>query len=147
MSCVLTWSGFTISLLALGRFLGGVSTSILFSIFESWLITSTLENDLSDKELSRILGIATLFNGVLATAAGLFTNYIVDRFHTFKTPFYASSISLLLGWLVIQILWNENYASTTTSGIFQAKRLWDALKILREGTYVSKKDMSIFTCI
>ncbi|GJJ13153.1 hypothetical protein Clacol_007404 [Clathrus columnatus] len=77
------------------------------------------------------MGTATLVNGLVATFAGIFSNHIVERSQSFKTPFYASSVSLLLGWLAIQFLWDENYGSDAVTGLFQGKRLWTAFGILK----------------
>lgn len=60
-------------LLLLGRILGGISTSILFSAFESWVVSSSATMGLGSDELSKIMGRATLVNGFVAAAAGVCT--------------------------------------------------------------------------
>lgn len=57
--------------LLLGRVFGGISTSILFSGFESWLISSSSNAALNSEDLSAIMGRATLVNGFVATTAGV----------------------------------------------------------------------------
>ena len=54
-----------------GRVLGGISTSILFSAFESWVVAASSDSALQSEDLSIILGRATLINGFVATAAGV----------------------------------------------------------------------------
>jgi MFS transporter, MFS domain-containing protein family, molybdate-anion transporter len=58
-------------LLLLGRVFGGISTSILFSAFESWLVSSSSNAALTSEDLSTIMGRATLVNGFVATTAGV----------------------------------------------------------------------------
>ena len=122
----------------MGRLLGGISTSILYSAFESWVISSSQTLQLSDMDLSSILGRATLVNGFVATGAGVFSNTLVEVSHSFASPFVASGALLLLAFVVIKGLWVENYgsrdASDTAPGIFQAKRLAQAWNIVRHGT-------------
>jgi hypothetical protein len=55
----------------LGRVFGGISTSILFSGFESWLVSSSSNAALHSEDLSNIMGRATLVNGFVATTAGV----------------------------------------------------------------------------
>ena len=129
----------TLPVLLLGRVLGGVSTSILFSAFESWVISSSNNLALPQSDLSSILGRATLLNGFVAAGAGVFSNQLVSSSNSFASPFVASGVLLLLGYAVIQASWNENYGSLDTSpqgeaSIFQLKRLSQAWQILSNGT-------------
>lgn len=122
-------------ILLFGRLLGGISTSILYSAFESWLISSSSSAGLSDAHLSTILGRATLVNGFVATAAGVFSNQLVGYTNSFASPFMASGILLLLAWVVIRLMWTENYGSVDSSAasgadIFQLKRLGQAFRIV-----------------
>ncbi len=125
--------------LLFGRLLGGISTSILYSAFESWVISSASNLKLPQTELSSILGRATLLNGFVATGAGVFSNQLVGLSHSFASPFVASGALLLLAFTVIKGLWAENYGSTdataddTKAGFFQLKRLGEAFDIVRKG--------------
>ncbi|KAH9177752.1 hypothetical protein EDB89DRAFT_1934281 [Lactarius sanguifluus] len=65
-------------LLLLARVFGGISTSILFSAFESWLVSSSSNAALHSEDLSIIMGRATLVNGLVATAAGIVSNQLVS---------------------------------------------------------------------
>ncbi|KAH8113815.1 DUF791-domain-containing protein [Phellopilus nigrolimitatus] len=118
-----------------GRVLGGISTSILFSAFESWLISSSTSLGLDQAELSSIFGRATLVNGFVAFGAGIVSNQLVGTFHDFTTPFIASGVLLVLSWVVIKSLWTENYGNgggtEVYSDPFQLKRLGQAWSIVR----------------
>lgn len=123
-------------ILLLGRFLGGISTSILYSAFESWLISASSSLALSQSDLSGIMGQASLVNGIVAAVAGVASNQLVASTASFTTPFMASVALLLLAWVVIRGTWNENYgsgggAAAATSDPLQLKRLGQALKIVR----------------
>jgi hypothetical protein len=122
--------------LLLGRVLGGTSTSILFSAFESWLISASTSAGLPSADLSTIMGRATVINGLVATGAGVVSNKLVAATNDFKAPFVASAIFLMLAWFVIRETWVENYGSgggVVDHDVFQIKRLGRAWNIVRRG--------------
>lgn len=129
-----------------GRVLGGVSTSILFSAFESWLVSSVSSSALPTADLSTIMGRATLVNGFVATGAGVISNQLVEKTGNFTVPFIASGALLVFGWIVIRASWGENYGSgggAATDDMFQVKRLGKAWNIVRKGAALA---CSIYTC-
>ncbi|KAN0131956.1 DUF791 domain containing protein [Lactarius tabidus] len=124
--------------LLLARVFGGISTSILFSAFESWLVSSSSSAALHSEDLSTIMGRATLVNGFVATAAGIVSNQLVEwNDGGFRSPFVASGCLLLLAWAVISGSWSENYgggagavATQVSADIFQIRRLGAAWRIV-----------------
>ncbi|KAJ7485793.1 hypothetical protein FB451DRAFT_1350207 [Mycena latifolia] len=122
--------------LLVGRVLGGISTSILFSAFESWLISASTSHALPQSDLSTIMGRATLLNGLVATGAGVFSNQLVAFTGSFATPFVASGVLLIIAWAVIRGTWIENYGSGGGSeekgDPFQIQRLKVAMRIVQE---------------
>jgi len=124
-------------ILVLGRVLGGISTSILYSAFESWLISSSTSLALLSSDLSTIMGRATLVNGFVATTAGIVSNQLVVNSMSFASPFVASALLLMLGYVVIRGTWIENYGGgggSTSLGTdpLQLKRLGQAWRIVRD---------------
>ncbi|KAG6329581.1 hypothetical protein ID866_9509 [Astraeus odoratus] len=123
--------------LLLGRVAGGISTSILYSAFESWLVSSANTLAIPPSDLSTIFGRATLVNGFVATSAGVLSNELVSVTHSLASPFVASGALLVLGYVVIKASWTENYggASSVTSlsgsDPFQIRRLAQAVRIVR----------------
>ncbi|KAF7986358.1 hypothetical protein HWV62_35366 [Athelia sp. TMB] len=123
-------------ILFLGRVLGGISTSILYSAFESWVISSANSLALPSSDLSTILGRATLLNGFVATAAGIASNKLVEVTSSFASPFVASGILLVLAYVVIKGKWQENYgggggANVADGDPLQLKRLGQAWRIVQ----------------
>ncbi|KAF7316194.1 hypothetical protein MIND_00137600 [Mycena indigotica] len=123
--------------LLFGRVLGGISTSILFSAFESWLISSANSHAIPQNDLSLIMGRATLVNGLIATAAGVFSNQLVGISGSFASPFIASGALLIVAWFVIRAMWTENFGGASdkaSADPFQLGRLSIALRIVSEDT-------------
>ena len=126
----------SLPVLFFGRVLGGVSTSILYSAFESWLVSSSNHLALPQSSLSNILGRATLINGIVAAIAGVVSNKLVSTSLTFKSPFVASGVLLALAWVVIDRTWHENRGGASSNddgGIFQLRRLGQAWQIVKTG--------------
>eukprot|EP00871_Galdieria_phlegrea_P003749 jgi/Galph1/4375/GphlegSOOS_G3069.1 len=94
--------------LLLGRILGGISTSILFSSFEAWLISEQSKRGLPNKFLNDTFAKAQFGNGLVAILAGQLANLLA--FHFGKvSPFDASLMILSIMFIVISWKWNENY--------------------------------------
>ncbi|KAL9668758.1 hypothetical protein QQ045_006298 [Rhodiola kirilowii] len=67
------------NVLMLGRVLGGIATSLLFSAFESWLVAEHNKRGFEQQWLSVTFSKAIfLGNGLVAIVAGLFGNLLVD---------------------------------------------------------------------
>jgi len=106
LSCVLT----TVpdkAVLFLGRVLGGVGTSLLFSVFESWMVSDFKARGLGEKgvDLSRTFGLMSTVNSVVAIACGVGSEWLVGRTGTRKAPFWASVVCCGLAGVVIWASW------------------------------------------
>lgn len=101
----------SVPLLFLGRVLGGVSTSLLFSVFESWMVTDFHARKLAEKggDLSRTFGVMSTLNSVVAIVSGVFSEWIVRVSGTRKAPFAASVVLLGVAFWVILTRWAENH--------------------------------------
>ena len=112
-------------LLLLGRVLGGAATSVLFSSFESWLVAQHEAVGLPPAELSAALSRMYFLNGLSGILMGLLAEAGADAselrpwggpssilyFGGDVTPFDMSLCFLLLGGVLIQATWAENYSS------------------------------------
>jgi hypothetical protein len=106
----------------LGRLLGGVSTSLLFSVFDSWLIRSHSDLELPKSFLSKSFSWAAYGNSVIAILAGLMANQATEMYPMvnvsgniyvggFLNPFDLSLGALLLCGGGAYFLWGENYGT------------------------------------
>ncbi|KAJ7635045.1 hypothetical protein FB45DRAFT_830610 [Roridomyces roridus] len=117
--------------LLVGRVLGGISTSILFSAFESWLISASNAHGLPQSDLSTIMGRATLLNGLVAAGAGVFSNQLVGFTGSFASPFIASGVLLVLAGVVIRATWVENYGVGAQEKGSEIQRLKAAMHMVQ----------------
>ena len=106
LSCLSTL--FPIALyLFVGRTLGGMSTSILYSAFESWMVTEFGKRGLAEKgaSLSRLFGLVTSTNSLVAIASGVVSEWLVRITGTRTAPFMAAVVCLMLGLAVMLLTW------------------------------------------
>ena len=129
LSCVTKMFN-SIALLSFGRLLGGISTSILFSVFESWMVSTAKHKGMPNSELGALLGRCTLVNGLVASASGLVSDGVVSFTGTYKAPFVASGILLLLAGAAIRKTWSENYGSSDDQSAGEQRPLARAWKVI-----------------
>ncbi|XVF53332.1 hypothetical protein PTKIN_Ptkin05aG0091100 [Pterospermum kingtungense] len=101
--------------LMVGRVLGGIATSLLFSAFESWLVAEHNKRGFEQQWLSLTFSKAIfLGNGLVAILAGLFGNLLVDSLSLGPVaPFDAAACFLAIGMAIILSSWTENCGDTS----------------------------------
>jgi len=96
--------------LMLGRFLSGVSTSLLFSVFESWMVCEHNKNGYDSNFLNDTFSLQTFGNGLVAVIAGLIANSAADAYG-FVAPFIVAIFPLTIVAIVVMLTWTENYGN------------------------------------
>lgn len=96
-----------VPVLFFGRVLGGISGTLLYSVFESWLVAefNSLVLEEQGAHLSGIFSMMTTLNSVVAIAAGVLAESLVGMMGTAKAPFIASMACLSLAFAVISKTW------------------------------------------
>ncbi|EGD83416.1 hypothetical protein PTSG_04024 [Salpingoeca rosetta] len=108
LSCLMKLSS-SFFLLMLGRILGGLSTSLLTSAFESWMIYQHNKKGFPEEWVSRTFAIATFGNGVVAVLSGVLANFVAELHgHHPLRPFLLSVCFLVLCAYLIMTLWEED---------------------------------------
>jgi MFS family permease len=139
------------NILMVGRLLGGISTSILFSAFESWMVSEHQNLSFPGEWLSETFSLMTVGNGITAIVAGWIAQSAVAYFDHPVAPFDVSFIFLALGTLLIATSWRENYGDVktpTASAIQEAiKRIFSTRKILFLGVAQSLFEGAMYTFV
>jgi MFS family permease len=92
--------------LFLGRVLGGVCGTLLWSVFESWLVAEFNQLMLEDTSvLSGIFSAMTILNSLVAICAGILAEWLVGVAGTAKAPFLASIGCLSVAFIAILKFW------------------------------------------
>ena len=124
LSCV-TKHARNYNMLMLGRILGGVATSLLFSSFESWMVCEHNSRGYDGASMSDTFSLMYFGNSLCAIFAGMaaegVANYMpltpVSGFwHVggYCSPFDLSAAFLVVGLLLITLLWTENYGDRSS---------------------------------
>lgn len=90
-------------LLFAGRFAGGVSTTLLYSVFEAWMITEYHRRDLgaSNLKLGTVFGYMTTLSCIVAITSGIVGDVLVASLGGRVWPFLASvACSITAGCLI-----------------------------------------------
>eukprot|EP00549_Striatella_unipunctata_P004238 CAMPEP_0118715768 /NCGR_PEP_ID=MMETSP0800-20121206/27085_1 /TAXON_ID=210618 ORGANISM="Striatella unipunctata, Strain CCMP2910" /NCGR_SAMPLE_ID=MMETSP0800 /ASSEMBLY_ACC=CAM_ASM_000638 /LENGTH=479 /DNA_ID=CAMNT_0006622027 /DNA_START=60 /DNA_END=1500 /DNA_ORIENTATION=- len=113
------------TILLTGRVLGGISTNLLFSAFESWMTTEHRKRQFPEAWLSRTYSAASVGNGSMAIIAGIVAQ-VMEDFLGQIGPFQGA-IGLTVAALLLVLQWEENYGEesdekkeeSSSSGLYQ----------------------------
>ena len=93
--------------LLVGRVLGGISTSLLFSAFEAWMVTEHRSRGFPEDWIGKTFGQCAVWNGATAIAAGFLAQVTSDALGDIGPFQLAIALTLLAGVLIMP--WSENY--------------------------------------
>ena len=97
-------------ILMFGRCLSGISTSLLFSVFESWMVCEHHRQGFDNALISSTFAYATFGNGVVAVLAGLFANLVAGS-HGYVAPFVMATLPLIGVATIVSVSWTENFGN------------------------------------
>ncbi len=102
------------AVLLVGRLCGGVSTTLLFSVFEAWMITEYHRRGLETSReltLSTVFGYMTTLSCIVAIVSGVVGDVLVSYLGGRVWPFMASILCSGLAALLIVKTWVCFYTS------------------------------------
>lgn len=113
--------------LMIGRVLGGISTSLLFSVFDSWLVSESQKRGFEGEDLGNTFSLAYFGSSIMAIAAGQLGEVAANvmplteiggSFHLggYVTPFDLANVFLVLCLFIILRTWSENFGQSSSSG-------------------------------
>jgi len=130
------------NVLMLGRILGGISTSILFSCFDSWIVSESNSKKLPDGALSQTFSLAMFGNGIVAIVAGVVAQAFTDQFPLqesgmgsfmmggYCTPFDMAIVCLAAMLSYMSATWGENYGEGTNESPLSLSSFSTAFSII-----------------
>lgn len=158
------------SVLLIGRLLGGVSTSLLCSVFEAWLVTAHAARGLDPALLATIFANAQACNSLAAIASGVVGDTLARTWplHVLypgdiarpladdgavmvgglATPFDAAALVLLAGAFVVLLGWEENRGDTARASILTASvAVWRDARLLYLGAIAACFEAAMYAFI
>ncbi|XP_013382077.1 molybdate-anion transporter [Lingula anatina] len=100
-------------ILIIGRVLGGVSNSLLFTAFEAWYVHEHMETHDFPKEWIQVtFAKASMWNGIIAIIAGVVANASTEWLSLGPvSPFMLAVPCLIASGVVVGTQWKENYGT------------------------------------
>jgi len=136
--------------LMLGRFLGGLSTSLLFSVFEAWMVSEHMSRNFHPDLLGDTFGLATIGNGLVAIAAGMVGQGAADEYG-YVAPFMVCIGPLILCGIIVFSTWNENHGDSEIAVLQGFKNAFTAVmadkKIMYLGAAQSAFEGAMYTFV
>jgi MFS family permease len=115
-------------ILMVGRLLGGIATSILWSSFEAWMVSEHNARGFAPELVNSTASLMFTCNGILAILSGFVAQWSVDAFEHPVAPFDVSAIVLIIGTVVVHFTWTENYGDASRGMVEQMQ---DAVKDIK----------------
>ena len=90
---------------------GGISTSLLFSVFEAWYVSEHRDaKKLNPDWIQDTFSTSTFANGLIAIAAGVVANFLAETLSLGpRAPFAAAILSFWVCYFVVTSFWDENH--------------------------------------
>ena len=114
--------------LMFGRLMGGISTSILYSAFETWMVTEHKALAFQEDWMGHTFSQMTFGSGLVAIVAGLVSTFLASNVNL-VAPFDGSLVLLVIGGAIIFRSWRENFgdASHLHTGFDNFGKAWQLL--------------------
>ena len=96
--------------LIVSRMIGGITTNLLFSVFESWLVTEHRRRGFAEEKLETILRDSVILSNLAAIASGFLAEFLAVRFGPVG-PFEGAVACTAIALVLVATMWRENYGS------------------------------------
>lgn len=113
--------------LMLGRFLSGVSTSLLFSVFESWMVCEHQKQGFDSSLLAGTFSNAIFGNGLVAVGAGFMANAAAANYG-YIAPFICAIFPLAAVAFLVSTTWSENYGNQQSNVFSSLKQGFELIQ-------------------
>ena len=96
--------------LIVSRMIGGITTNLLFSVFESWLVTEHRRRGYAEEKLETILRDSVILSNLAAIASGFLAEYLAVKLGPVG-PFEGAMTCTAIALVLVSTMWRENYGS------------------------------------
>jgi MFS family permease len=92
------------------RMIGGVTTNLLSSVFETWLDTEYRRQGFDQEKYEIVMRDSVVVGNLAAIASGYFAHELAER-RGLEGPFEGAVGFTMLAFVVVMAMWTENYGS------------------------------------
>ena len=97
--------------LVVARTVGGITTNLLFTVFESWVVTEHRKRGFPEEKLEIILRDSVVLSNIAAIVSGFAAHILADIFGL-TGPFKGAVASTFVALILVWSRWEENYGSS-----------------------------------
>jgi len=123
--------------LFLSRVVGGITTNLLFTVFESWLVTEHRKKGFSEDKLEIILRDSVISSNVSAIASGFLAHQLAEYFGPVG-PFEGAVFFTFIALLLVCTQWTENYGSESLEVKTVGKYMEEAFSTITGSRNITK---------
>jgi len=99
--------------LVVSRMIGGITTNLLYTVFETWLVTEHRKRNYGEDKLGIILHDSNIVSNLAAIVSGYIAHCLATAFGPVG-PFQGAVGFTFLALFIVTSLWSENYGSTSS---------------------------------
>jgi len=121
--------------LILSRMIGGITTNLLFTVFESWVLSEHRKKGFAEEEYDVILRDSVVASNVSAIASGIIAHYLAENFGSVG-PFKGAVCCTLLALILVSYFWEENYGVDSPEEKNIRDILYDGVKTVKADTRI-----------
>ncbi|CAF0780914.1 unnamed protein product [Rotaria sp. Silwood1] len=114
-------------ILFVGRLLAGMATSILFSAFESWLVSEHRHRNFESDTLGIIFANAYFGNSIVAILSGIIAQLAANTFG-YVAPFDTAIFVFIAMCFLLATTWSENYGDANAPVSQSFLSAWKSIK-------------------
>ena len=96
------------------RAIGGITTNLLFTVFEAWLVTEHKKRQFADAKLEIILRDSSIASNLAAILSGCIAHRLASLMGPVG-PFIGAMAFTFIALLIVALVWCENYGSKEVS--------------------------------
>lgn len=123
--------------LIISRVLGGITTNLLFTVFESWLVTEHRRRGYDEKTLEHVLRDSSIVSNSAAIVSGYVAHTLASFFGPVG-PFRGAVAFTCFAFALVGSMWSENYGSTSLSTMTFIQHMDGAFKTIIHDSKISR---------
>jgi len=123
--------------LIVSRVIGGITTNLLFSVFESWLVTEHRRRGYSERRLETILRDSAIASNLAAIASGWLAHFLAMKFGPVG-PFEGAVTCTAIALVLVVCMWTENHGCANSSDKTVGQYMAGAFKTIISDSKISR---------
>ena len=97
--------------LTISRLIGGITTNLLFTVFEAWVVTEHRRRNFEESKLDDIFRDSNLVSNLAAILSGYIAHCLASTSLGPVGPFVGAVVFTFVALLIVSFLWCENYGN------------------------------------